>query len=439
MGAGRHECHDLQFCHTDPDLVVGVDKRTGRTTGHDGFGCFRMRRLACGSGCRSVRPSQDPSGNNPLVCGVCVSKRIYQLVFSDLTALVVSACGGWLAGVAADRYGRVKILQVTILWFAVFAFLSGFTNSYSQLMIVRALQGLGFGGEWAVGSVLIGETIRAQHRGKAVGIVQSGWAIGWGLAALSYAVVFSLFGPATAWRVMFWIGLMPALLVFYIQKHVPEPAVFRNSGAARLAPGSLRRALEIFSPQMLRITLMAALLAVGVQGGYYAITTWLPLLLQTGQGLSVLHTGGYLSMVIVGSFLGYLTAAWLADVLGRRRTLILFAALSFVTVLTYTSLLAGHSAVFVLGFPLGFFSSGSFSLIGAFLTELFPSSMRGSGQGFAYNLGRGIGALFPALVGYLGARLSLGGAIAWFAGGAYLLMILGVLGLPETRGTELSS
>jgi MFS family permease len=355
------------------------------------------------------------------------------------TALVVSACGGWLAGVAADRYGRVKILQVTILWFAVFAFLSGFTNSYSQLMIVRALQGLGFGGEWAVGSVLIGETIRAQHRGKAVGIVQSGWAIGWGLAALSYAVVFSLFGPATAWRVMFWIGLMPALLVFYIQKHVPEPAVFRNSGAARLAPGSLRRALEIFSPQMLRITLMAALLAVGVQGGYYAITTWLPLLLQTGQGLSVLHTGGYLSMVIVGSFLGYLTAAWLADVLGRRRTLILFAALSFVTVLTYTSLLAGHSAVFVLGFPLGFFSSGSFSPIGAFLTELFPTSMRGSGQGFAYNLGRGIGALLPALVGYLGAKLSLGGAIAWFAGGAYLLMILGVLGLPETRGRELSS
>src|ERR1700738_1167941 len=133
------------------------------------------------------------------------------------SALLLSSLGGWLAGLAADRYGRVRILQITIVWFAVFTFLSGFTNSFGQLLLTRGLQGLGFGGEWAVGSVLIGETIRAQHRGKAVGTVPSGWALGWGVAAIFYTVLFSWLPAEIAWRIMFWIGLLPALLVFYIQ------------------------------------------------------------------------------------------------------------------------------------------------------------------------------------------------------------------------------
>ena len=104
------------------------------------------------------------------------------------STLLLSSVGGWLAGLAADRFGRVNILQLTILWFAFFTFLSGFTNSFDQLFIIRGLQGLGFGGEWAVGSVLIGETIRAKYRGRAVGTMQSGWAIGWGIAALFYTL-----------------------------------------------------------------------------------------------------------------------------------------------------------------------------------------------------------------------------------------------------------
>src|SRR5215470_1899500 len=119
-------------------------------------------------------------------------------------ALLISAVGGWLAGTLADRFGRARILQLTIVWFAVFTFLSGFTNSFTQLLITRGLQGLGFGGEWAVGSVLMGETIRSQHRGKAVGTVQGGWAIGWGATAISYTVLFSIVPPPIAWRAMFW-------------------------------------------------------------------------------------------------------------------------------------------------------------------------------------------------------------------------------------------
>ena len=352
-------------------------------------------------------------------------------------ALLISAIGGWFAGVLADRHGRARILQITIAWFALFTFLSGFTNSFWQLMLTRGLQGLGFGGEWAVGSVLMGETIRSQHRGKAVGTVQSGWAIGWGLAALFYTILFSILPPHMAWRAMFWIGILPAFLVFYIRRYVPEPEVYTHTRETLGAkPGHF---LEIFAPTLVRITLLTSLMAIGAQGGYYAITTWLPTYLKTTRGLSVLNTGAYLIVVIAGAFVGYLSGAYLTDRVGRKRTLILFALCSFLTLAAYTYLHISNQAMLVLGFPLGFFASGSFSPMGAFLTELFPTRLRGSGQGFSYNAGRGIGAAFPPLVGYLSARIPLGRAIALFALSAYLLMIVAVALLPETKGRELQN
>jgi MFS family permease len=350
--------------------------------------------------------------------------------------LLLSAAGGWLAGLMADRYGRTRILQLTIAWFAFFTFLSGFTNNSWQLLVTRGLQGLGFGGEWAVGSVLMGETIRAEHRGKAVGTVQSGWAIGWGLAAICYTVLFSAFPPERAWRIMFWIGILPALLVVYIRRHVSEPEVYIES--RKMVSGTRTwQWLDIFNRKLLRTTLLTSLMAVGAQGGYYAITTWLPTFLKTQRHLSVLNTGTYLFVVILGSFIGYLVAAHLADALGRKRTLVLFAVCSFLTVAAYTYVPIKNTVMLVLGFPLGFFASGSFSPMGAYLTELFPSRLRGSGQGFSYNFGRAIGSLFPFFVGVLSASLPLGQALAVFALLAYGVMLIGVAALPETRGIEL--
>ena len=351
--------------------------------------------------------------------------------------LLISAVGGWVCGLLADRFGRVRVLQITIAWFALFTFLSGFANSFWQLLMTRGLQGLGFGGEWAVGSVLMGETIRSQHRGKAVGTVQGGWAIGWGLAAICYTILFKALPEAMAWRAMFWIGILPALLVFYIRRRVPEPKVYAETRKKVEASGEGASFLHIFSTDILKVTLLTSVLAVGAQGGYYAITTWLPTFLKTQRKLSVMNTGVYLFVVIVGSFIGYMVSAYLADRLGRKTTLILFAVGSFVTVVAYTYLPISNDVMRILGFPLGFFASGVFSPIGAFFTELFPSRLRGSGQGFSYNFGRGVGALFPTLVGFLSVSVTLGHAIAIFAAGAYLVMILGTALLPETRGKEL--
>jgi MFS family permease len=354
------------------------------------------------------------------------------------SALLMSAAGGWAAGLAADRYGRVRVLQITIVWFAFFTFLSGFAQNYAQLFVIRGMQGLGFGGEWAVGSVLIGETVRAQFRGRAVGTTQGGWALGWGMAALFYTLFFRTLSPDTAWRAMFWIGILPALLAVWIRGHVTESDAFRKE-AVKATDKSGRNALGIFAPELRRVTLLSSLVALGAQGGYYALNTFLPLYLNA-RGLSVMKTGVYLMVIIAGSFCGYLVSAHLADsVLGRRWTLAAFAIGSLLTIGAYTMLPIGNTVTLLLGFPLGFFPSGSFSPMGSFFTELFPTRLRGSGQGFAYNLGRGVGALFPAMVGFFSAHMRLGLAIATFAMLAYLLMVAAVLMLPETRGKELAA
>jgi MFS family permease len=350
------------------------------------------------------------------------------------SALLLSSVGGWAAGLAADRWGRVRILQITILWFALFTFLSGFTSTMSQLAVVRGLQGLGFGGEWAVGSVLIGERVRGEFRGRAVGTTQAGWAVGWGIAAVFYAVLFRFLPEHYAWRAMFWIGILPAFLVFWIQRNVHEPELFQRAQGKRLRAADV---LLIFRPPLLRTTVLASLVALGAQGGYYAVTTFLPLYLNS-RGLSVTSTGGYLLVVIFGSFAGYLTSAHLTDRIGRRGTLILFAAGSFAAIALYMFLPFGDMGRLVMGVPLGFFPSGAFSPMGSFFTEMFPTALRGSGQGFSYNFGRAVGALFPTLVGYFSMRLGLGWAIGLFAASAYAVMAAAVLALPETRNRNLA-
>jgi MFS family permease len=357
-------------------------------------------------------------------------------------ALVASAIGGWMAGVLADRYGRVRVLQLTIAVFSVCTFASGFARSFQQLLIARSLQGLGFGGEWAVGSVLVAETVRKEHRGRAVGLVQSSWAVGWALAALAYTVVYAALPERLAWRALFWLGILPAALIVFVRRHVAEPVLHREArrrAAESGDDGQGPRFVDIFSRPLRRATLLASLAATGMQGGYYAVTTWLPAFLARERHLSVLGTGGYLAVVISGSFAGYLTAADLSDRLGRRACFVLFAVGAAALVTLYTRLPITDTAMLFLGFPLGFCVSGIFGGMGAFLSELYPSAIRGSGQGFCYNVGRGVGATFAALVGYLSAATGLRAAIGGVAVAAYLLVIVAVVPLQETRGRELDA
>lgn len=352
-------------------------------------------------------------------------------------ALVASALGGVIAGVLADRIGRVKVLKLAILWFAAFTGLSAFTSSFEQLLLTRTLQGIGFGGEWAAGAVLIGEAVDKRIRGRAVGSVQSGWPVGYGAAALAYWITFSLLPEDQAWRVLFLIGVLPGLLVVWMRRNIHESEAFNAAAAYREKTSAWTSFALIFSPRMLLLTVMASLMAAGALGGNYTILTWLVTYLRETQGLTVGMTTAYLAVNIVGSFCGYIGMACLSDSIGRRRTFALSAGGATLTVLAYTQLQLPMTALLLLGFPLGFFQSGIVSGMGACFTELFPAQIRATAGGFSYNFGRGIGALVPATVGMTSASLGLAMSIGVWAACSYLVVFAVAVFLPETRNKEL--
>ncbi|MFK4443390.1 MFS family permease [Caballeronia udeis] len=352
--------------------------------------------------------------------------------------LVASALGGWICGAAADRYGRVKTLQVTVVFFSVFTLLSAFAQNYPQFIVLKALQGFGFGGEWAAGAVLMAETIRNEHRGKAMGAVQSAWAVGWAAAVLLYATVFSLMSPDIGWRVMFGIGILPALLIIYIRRNVKEPVAPARKEAALTGANARTPLLSIFAPDVIRMTLIGGLLGVGAHGGYSALTTWLPTYLKTERHLSVLSTGGYLAVIIAAFFFGCLAASQLLDRIGRRQTILLFSVCCVGTVIVYLFVPLSNHAMLALGFPLGFFAAGIPASMGALFNELYPRGTRGTGVGFCYNFGRVVSAGFPVMVGHLASQYSLGFAIGVDAAFAYAIVAVSVMMLPETRGRTLS-
>src|SRR5262245_14681119 len=161
-------------------------------------------------------------------------------------SLLASALGGWLAGFIADRFGRVRTLQLAILWYAVFTFLSGLAQNYGQLLVARTLLGIGFGGEWAAGAVLLGESMRADHRGKTLGIMQAGWSVGWAAATLLNLLFFSVMPPDRAWRALFLTGITPALFILYIRRYVEEPPVYLASRAKLATSRDKPSFFEIF-------------------------------------------------------------------------------------------------------------------------------------------------------------------------------------------------
>jgi MFS family permease len=268
-------------------------------------------------------------------------------------------------------------------------------------------------------------------------MVQSAWAVGWGGSVLVYTVLFTWLPAAVAWRAMFAVGLLPALLIVYLRRSIPEPKVFtRPAGGGQGISGGL---FGIFSPAVLRVTILGALLGVGAHGGYYALMTWLPTFLKTERKLSVLETGGYLSVIIVAFWCGCMVSAALLDRIGRRRNIMGFAVCCVGTVLAYLFLPLTNTQMLFLGFPLGFFAAGIPASLGALFNELYPSGIRGTGVGFCYNFGRIASAAFPWLVGHMSRSMPLGQAIGIDAALAYSLVIIVVLALPETKGRRLDA
>jgi MFS family permease len=349
--------------------------------------------------------------------------------------LLTSATGGLLFGVVADRIGRTRALMGTILIFSLCSLGAATSQTWVQLALWRAALGFGMGGEWASGAVLVSETWPAQHRGKAIGIMQSGWALGYILAALLAALVL----PVLGWRWLFVCGVLPAFFILWVRRQVHEPALWAARHQAQ--PGQSNPFAIIFGRALLYRTLMATALAAAVMFGYWGVFTWLPNFLgspldQGGAGMDVRSVSAWVIPTQLGAFFGYLSFGFISDKLGRRRTFILYMVAAAVLVPFYGQM-ARHSGILLAVGPLlGFFGHGYFSVFGAMLSELFPTRVRATAQGLTYNIGRGLGALAPLTIGTLAETQGIGSALAltsaFFLAGALLILLV-----PETRGKAL--
>ncbi|MGV2108975.1 MFS transporter [Agrobacterium vitis] len=350
-------------------------------------------------------------------------------------ALVGAAVGGWGAGILADRLGRVRILQWTIAWVALWTAASAFATGFSPLSLFRFLQGLGYGGEAAVGGVLISEVIRPALRGRVASSIQSSYAVGYGISVGLLPIISALFPEHLGWRVFFLIGILPAGLVFFIRRLVPESRVYVDAKSAKTEETPF---WSIFQGIYFRTTLTAAIMSTGIFGGAYTMITWLPTYLRTALGMTVTTSAGYLALNILGSLIGPLLYGWLSDRIGRRRAFMTFLILQSLNAGIYLLAPIGPGITIGLSFFLGAFQGALASGMVPTFSELFPTSIRASGQGFCLSGGRGFGSVVPATVGVIAASLPLGTAMGICALCSYAVAFMAAIFLPETLGVKLS-
>ncbi|MFA6956775.1 MAG: MFS transporter [Thermoanaerobaculia bacterium] len=349
-------------------------------------------------------------------------------------ALFAGAAGGILFGRLADRFGRVRAMTWSILLYSLAT--GGLATSQSLVALIfwRMLVGLGMGGEWACGAVLVAETWPAKHRAKAIGIMQSGWAIG----ALAAAGLSALLLERYGWRALFLAGLLPSFVAFFIRRHVREPEMWtaKERDANRVSGFT-----ALFSGALAKRTLVASLLASGVLVGYWGLMTWLPSFLATpvakgGAGLTITKSALWTVLIQLGAFAGYLSFGWIADRIGRRPAFTLFMAGALVTIPVYAMAASNVTVLLFVGPLVGYFAHGYFAVFGALLAELYPTSIRATGQGFCYNIGRLASALSPYFIGKAaetgGLGVALGVDAIFFGLAAWLVWLL-----PETRMLDL--
>ena len=347
--------------------------------------------------------------------------------------LAASAVGGVLFGWVADRLGRTRALMASILMYSVATAACGMVASIWQLATARLLVGLGMGGEWATGAALVAETWPAQHRGKALGLMQSAWAVGYAAAAALNAIVL----PAFGWRAVFMAGLLPALVTLWIRRSVEESPMWlagpRNAEPAALA--------EVLTGPGARLTWTIAAMNAATMFAWWGLFSWIPSFLARpldhgGAGLSLLRSSTWIVLMQVGMWLGYVSFGFIADRVGRKRTYVTYLIVAAVLVPIYAT--SRHPALLLaLGPLVAFFGTGYFSGFGAVTAEIFPTRVRATAQGLTYNLGRGLSAAAPFTVGALATVYGLGAALLVTSLAFVFAAILWVW-IPETSGRALT-
>jgi len=360
--------------------------------------------------------------------------------------LLASGIGGVLFGFLADRIGRKRALMLSILTYSLCSFGSGLSRSVLALACFRFILGLGMGGEWNTGATLVAETWPTDLRAKALSIVQSSWAIGYAIASLVAGIVLHYAG----WRMVFFVGILPAIVVLWIRRGVPESEMWQEHH--RLAQESRRVAeaqqhyrqasfLRIFQPPYLKQTLALTLVNFLAMSAWWGLFTWMPPYLslpveQGGRGFGVMGTTTLLVVLnLAGMFPGYASFGWVADRVGRRKSFWLYLAAAALIVPLY-AVVREPWALLIVGTLTAFFGTGVFSGSGIIASEMFPTQVRARALGFTYNGARTMSSVAPYVIGKVGQIKGLDWAF-FLCAAAYALSLLVATQLPETKGKQL--
>ena len=345
--------------------------------------------------------------------------------------------GGVLFGVAADRLGRSRTLVWTILIYAVFTAASGLAQNWTQLAILQTLAGIGIGGEWAAGAALIAETWPEKSRVKAMQTMQMAYAFGFFLAAGVNIVL----GPIS-WRYVLAAGIIPAIATLFIRRFVPEPERWQQVRAKAVNEPAASTFAAIFAPDIRRNTFVGVTIALAMMVGSWAALTLLPgwisqLLGPSNAKLAAWTISWSFILLNIGAVAGYVTLIFVADIVGRRRCYFIFCVGSLASIL-YTFQPGTTLEQLQTMLPvLGYFIVGGFGTFAAYLPELFPTRIRGTGQGFCYNMSRMLTAPGPLIAGTLVGTF---GSIPQAASAVALFLVVGMVVIwfgPETAGQPL--
>ena len=355
--------------------------------------------------------------------------------FLGSVMLVAAAVGGVSFGWIADRFGRTRALMLSVLMYSVFTFLCGFATSLAQFVVFRIFLGLGMGGEWTSGAALVSETWPAKHRGKALGIMQSGWAIGYAAAVLASGIV----QPRYGWRAVFFIGILPALFTLWVRRRVQEPAIWLQQSSR--PKGTRVGFAAVFSGGLAPITIALTLMNTCTLFAWWGFNLWLPSYLksspaQGGAGLGSAATTGYLFIMQAGMWVGYVTFGFISDRIGRKKAYVTYLLSAAVLLAVYVSV-RHPMLLLVLGPCVAFAATGYFSGFGAVTAEIYPTAIRATAQGFTYNIGRLASAAAPYLVGTLADTRGFGQALL-VCSASFALAAVFWIWIPETKGRALT-
>jgi MFS family permease len=331
--------------------------------------------------------------------------------------LISAAVGGLGFGWFADRFGRTRALTWSILIYSVSTGMCGLTHTAWQLMLCRVLLGLGMGGEWASGAALVAETWPARHRGKALALVQSSWAVGYALGAAVVGLIMPHFG----WRAVFFAGIAPALVTLWVQGNLREPEAWKREHTPKVRFG------QLFRGSLGRGVLVCATMNAATLFGWWGLFTWVPNFLsrpaaEGGRGLSIVQTSVWTIAMQGGTFLGYIVFGFLADRYSRKGTYIVYLLMAAAMVPLF-AFVRNPAALLFIGPLVGFFGTGYFSGFSVIASELFPTSLRGTAMGFVYNIGRVASAAAPYLIGRFSETAGLSSALC-MTSAAFLLAAL---------------